>query len=128
MKASGMAQNLPQSSTWTRLSASYGMNDSPLMQNFNKAFQVGKAFPLPSGEDVVFPKSADGVFKTQWRHAGPLSHYRSSATACYLIHDSPAGFANAAHTWAGSGVGIDSILLHRGVATSFQVFDMSPIY
>eukprot|EP00435_Cladocopium_sp_Y103_P047920 s1957_g14.t1 len=103
VKASGMTQSLPGKSTWARLSASYGMNDSSLMQNFFKAFQLGKSFPLPTGEDVQFPKNANGVFTTQWRHAGPLSHYKSSAAAAYMIHDSAAGFPNAAHTWAGNG-------------------------
>ena len=106
VKASGMTQHFPKSSTWANLSGSYGMNESPLMQNFQKAFQLGKVFPLPSGENVTLPKSANGVHKTQWRHAGPLSHYKSSAAACYMMHDSPAGFPNAAHTWAGARVGI----------------------
>ena len=108
VKASGMTQNIPDDSAWTRFSGSYGMNESPLMQNFNKAFQLGKSFPLPSGENVTFPKSANGVHSTQWRHAGPLSHYKSSAAAAYMIHDSPAGFPNAAHTWAGGGVGTNT--------------------
>ena len=80
-----------------------------------KHFNLGKSFPLPSGENVTLPKSANGVHKTQWRHAGPLSHYKSSAAACYMMHDSPAGFPNAAHT-LGRRESWNKFILHRGVA------------
>lgn len=102
VKSSGMKQSMPDSSAWTRFASNYGQSKTALMKSFNKAFQLGSAYTLSSSKDVVFPKTVRGLYKKEWRHAGPLSHYKSSAAASYLMYDAPS-FGNLMHVCAGQG-------------------------
>ncbi|CAE7811014.1 unnamed protein product [Symbiodinium sp. CCMP2592] len=87
IKSSGMKQRLPDRSDWLRWLEKFGSAKDEWMQKFNTAFNVA-ATALPQAQDMEFPKTAEGVVKTKWRLAGPLSHYRSAAAACYLLKES----------------------------------------
>ena len=99
IKSSGMKQYLPDSSEWLAWLSRFGNAKDEWMQKFNTAFNVA-ATPLPQAQDMEFPKTVEGVVKTKWRLAGPLSHYRSSAAACYLLKESDSGFRNLTMAWA----------------------------
>ncbi|CAE7631480.1 unnamed protein product, partial [Symbiodinium sp. CCMP2456] len=86
IKSSGMKQHLPDSSEWLAWLSKYGHAENEWMKKFNTAFNVA-ATPLPQAQDMEFPKTVEGVVKTKWRLAGPLSHYRSAAAACYLLKE-----------------------------------------
>ena len=122
VKASGMKQSLPTAATWARLWPSMANSTSPLMKRFQKAFRLGTAFPLPTGEKVPFPKNAAGVQSAEWRTAGPLSHYRSSAAAAYLAHDVRNNFGNVHKTWAGQMNGSKTKHLTSLCAKKVSVF------
>ncbi|CAE7232718.1 unnamed protein product [Symbiodinium sp. CCMP2592] len=99
IESSGMKQLLPGPSDWMKWLPRYGNAKDEWMQTFNKAFNIAGT-ALPEAEDMEFPKTPEGVVKTKWRLAGPLSHYKSAAAACYLLKDSDSGFRNLTMAWA----------------------------
>ncbi|CAK9104319.1 unnamed protein product [Durusdinium trenchii] len=63
IKASGMSQALPDAAVWADYIRSFGIQTSPMMRLFNKAFNVSAGFTMPDSPDINFPKSAKGVLK-----------------------------------------------------------------
>lgn len=100
VNASGMSQLLPDTGAWVRWRKQFSKERSELQKKFNNAFKISST-ELPTGEDIHIPGSAAGVKKSQWRNSGPLSHYRASAAALYLMADCHNEFKHCSMAWAG---------------------------
>ena len=106
IKQSGMSQVLPSGEDFIENFGRKRSFDSKEMQAFNQAFHPDKT-KLPECDHVDFPKNAKGLTSCKWRSAGPLSHYRASATMFFLVKDMPHNWTNCLKAWCGC-------VLHRG--------------
>lgn len=106
IRESGMAQNLPTSQDFVEYFGQARASGSPQMQSYNKALKPDTT-SFPAATHVQFPKTAKGLIKKKWRCAGPLSHYRSSASMAYLVKHAECGFSDASKAWGG-------VILQRG--------------
>ena len=114
---SGMKQVEVNASDWLKARNVFSDRQSLERQRFFEAFKLDST-KMPTGENVPFPKTSKGAQKTKWRNSGPLSHYVSSASAAYLIHDCPKNFENAGRAWTGLII----IVLFVTIYTRKQVF------
>ena len=62
---------------------------------------------FPVSQDHPLPRNSQGVARTEWRHAGPLAHYKSSAAAALLLQDRPNGWTSVPQSWCAA-------LLYKG--------------
>lgn len=100
IKPSGMEQEIPSNADWSMRLGSFGISSDETYKEFCKAFKPNGT-DLPSAPDLQLPRNVQGIVKTEWRLAGPASHYKASAACALLMRDSAEDFRNVPTAWAG---------------------------
>ena len=100
VNVSGMTQNLPTPDDWVTYLAEYGDRTSQNMKQYQNAFRASST-AVPTSPDIRLPRNSRSVVKSEWRMAGPQSHYKSAAACAYLIQDAGRSFHNSGFAWAG---------------------------